>query len=224
MVGGRLPFHEWRFDKQSIAGPAYEIFCPPPWPEAKKNHLRSKLIYVASVRGLGMIFLAPVSIFNVPPQGCSFDYPPFVALCHGLGKLKCSMCNLKGAHLITHLRGHWVTAWGKFKFSFWIGAFRIQFQISLCYHKRDHLLVHHWLQLPAFWGIRWILCHWITSHWIGCCWVWIHCRWFCCLWAVVFGSVVNWRWICCLLIRCCWISCHWILIHCRWICFCLMCC
>ena len=39
------------------------------------------------VRGVGMIFLAPVSIFNVLPQGGSFDYPPEGAITHFWGIL-----------------------------------------------------------------------------------------------------------------------------------------
>ena len=37
--------------------------------------------------GVGMIFSAPVSIFNVLPQGGSFDYPPLAAITHFWGIL-----------------------------------------------------------------------------------------------------------------------------------------
>ena len=38
-------------------------------------------------RGVGMIFSAPVSIFNMLSQGGSFDYPPLAAITHFLGIL-----------------------------------------------------------------------------------------------------------------------------------------
>ena len=83
-------------------------------------------------------FWIQFQIVNMIHQGGSFDYPPFSAITHFLGILDSG----GSFDYPPEPRGHWVTVW-IFKFSFWIGPFFIQFQISLCFLQRNHLLVHH---------------------------------------------------------------------------------
>ena len=97
--------------------PWLTLICPPHRPEAKKNHLRSKWIFLASGQGGGHL------IFDV-----SFDFP----LCypkgahswhHRLGQLLTSgakfnfpLCYPKGAHSWHHRLGQLLTSGAKFNF------------------------------------------------------------------------------------------------------------
>ena len=95
-----------------------KLICPPPRPEAKKNHFRPggwafnfwhlfrfSMCYPKGAHSLGHrwlqlltfgAFRIQLQIFNVLPQGGSFVYSPLAAITHFLGhfgfSFKFSMC------------------------------------------------------------------------------------------------------------------------------------
>merc|ERR1712001_497737 len=91
-----------------------------------------------------MIFSAPVSIFNVLPQGGSFDYPPLAAITHFWGILD-SVSNFQCATPRGLIRLPTVGC----NYSL-LGHFGLSFKFSMCYPKGAHSFTHRWLQLLTF--------------------------------------------------------------------------
>ena len=85
----------WKFEAESEMPQKWVIAAngdptnEPPWGSTLKIETGAENIMPTPLAGgqeisfaPGMIFLAPVSIFNVLPQGGSFDYPPEGTITH----------------------------------------------------------------------------------------------------------------------------------------------
>ena len=107
------------FNDNGVSRPGlflFKIICPPPWPEAKKNHLRSKWDFLASGQGGGHDIFStsfnfqcaiPRGLIRWVTVGCNYSL-----LGHFGFSFKFSMCYPKGAHLFTHRWLQLLTFWG----------------------------------------------------------------------------------------------------------------